>query len=103
MKASLRPSIAAIAGARELSIAGIKDAQIEAMVATYLDREVNPDNGQMTATTKIDKKKYSVDVSLRQDWTPFFAHLIDAVPLAFAAHFGVHPGPPLRTRSRITQ
>jgi Flp pilus assembly protein TadG len=69
---------AAAAGARELAIAGVQDSQIESLVGAYISEEVDPSHGVATFETKIDKKKYSVAVSLKQDWTPFFAHFLDA-------------------------
>jgi Flp pilus assembly protein TadG len=68
---------AAAAGARELAIVGVQDSQIKALVGAYVNEEVDERNGPASHDTLIDKKKYSVTVSLQQNWTPFFAHFLD--------------------------
>src|SRR6185295_14035483 len=69
---------AATAGARELAIAGVKDSQIEAVIAAFVESGVEPRNGPHNFETTIDKRKFTVTVSIRQDWTPSFAKVIDS-------------------------
>jgi Flp pilus assembly protein TadG len=69
---------AAAVGAREFSIAGVQDSQIDAIVGAYVGEEVDESHGTAEFTTKIDRKKYSVTVTLTQAWQPFFAHFLNA-------------------------
>jgi Flp pilus assembly protein TadG len=69
---------AATAGARELAIAGVKDSQIQSVIAAFVESGVEPRNGPHRFETTIDKKKFTVTVSIRQDWTPSFAKVIDS-------------------------
>lgn len=69
---------AAASGAREFSIAGVQDSQIQSIVQAYVTEEVDESRGPVNAQAKIDRKKYSITVNLTQAWTPFFAHFLDA-------------------------
>ena len=69
---------AAVVGAGEFSVAGVQDSQIQSVIAAYVAEEVDQSRGPVTIEARIDKKKYSVAVSITQAWTPFFAHLLDA-------------------------
>jgi Flp pilus assembly protein TadG len=69
---------AATAGAREFSVAGVKDSQVEALVQAFLKNGIDERNGPASFEIKIDRKKSTVAVSVKQDWTPFFAHFLDS-------------------------
>ena len=75
---------AAIAGVKELSLSGVTDKQVKAVaesfVYTNLGRVSEKDNkqGALTIDIKIAQEKRTVDVAIKQEWTPFFLHFIES-------------------------
>lgn len=75
---------AAIAGVKELSLSGVTDKQVtavaESFVYTNLGELSEPDSkkGALSIDVKIAKQKRTVEVAIKQEWTPFFLHFIES-------------------------
>jgi Flp pilus assembly protein TadG len=78
---------AAIAGARELSLAKADASQITAAVDNFV--KVNSANrgGTVSISTTIQDDQTAVEVSLSRNWAPFFAHFVarDVTPINASA------------------
>lgn len=68
---------AAIAGAQELSLASINDAQIKVVVEQYAQRSVSSAKS-ITSEIFVDRKKGALTVQVTEIWTPIFAEFIGA-------------------------
>ncbi|MEZ5792010.1 MAG: TadE/TadG family type IV pilus assembly protein [Nitratireductor sp.] len=72
---------AALASAKELSIANMGDTEIEAVADEFVSaNSVQPvDDGinKMTVSTEINNTRNGVKIKLSYEWTPFFAQLFD--------------------------
>jgi Flp pilus assembly protein TadG len=69
---------AAIAGAKELALAGTKTSDIEAAAKQYAYAAVEFQNKDFSIETKVVDKDTAVSVVLTERWTPFFAHFLNA-------------------------
>ena len=67
---------AAIAGARQFAVSGIKEDQIREVASLVASQSVDTANGSYQIETAIDGETTTVGVSLEQEWTPFFAHFL---------------------------
>ncbi len=74
---------AAIAGARELSLAQTQTSQVGAVVQNFVNANAVRYSGSVTVKTNIAPDGTSVDVTLSRVWAPFFAQLIsdDVTPI----------------------
>lgn len=74
---------AAIAGAREMTLAQSNASQVDAVVASYVAVNGKKRGGPITTTTQADSQEASVNVSLSETWAPFFLHFIqsDVTPI----------------------
>jgi len=78
---------AAIAGAREMTLAQSDPDEVDAVVESYV--AVNAKNrrgGPVTTTTQVNSKDSSVEVSLSQTWTPFMLHLLESGVTPIVVH-----------------
>jgi Flp pilus assembly protein TadG len=69
---------AALAGAKQLSIASSQDSTIQASALAFLMEELRGRDETATGTVKVDRSKGTVQVLVSESWTPFFAHFIGA-------------------------
>lgn len=69
---------AAIAGAREMTLAQSDASQVDAVVASYIAVNGKKRGGTITTTTQVNSQDASVNVSLSELWTPFFLHFVDS-------------------------
>jgi hypothetical protein len=69
---------AALAGANELALSGSTNSSIESSVIAYVMAQDNSGASRTTANANIDRKKGTVQVIVKEDWAPFFAHFINA-------------------------
>jgi Flp pilus assembly protein TadG len=69
---------AATAAARELAIAGLHESELDSLVSAFIAQEVDQSMGETSHKSLIDRDEFSVTVSLQQNWTPFFAHFLNA-------------------------
>ncbi len=75
---------AAIAGVKELSLAGVTDKQVtavaESFVYTNLGELSQEDikEGHLGIDVKIAKEKRLVEVAVKQEWTPFFMQFVNS-------------------------
>jgi Flp pilus assembly protein TadG len=78
---------AALAGAKELSLANSKDSVIQASALAYLSAQLVGKNENAVGTATVDRTKGSVKVHAEEVWTPFFAQFIDAgiTPISVSA------------------
>lgn len=67
---------AALAGAREFSLASATQAGITSVVKRNIDLQADHSRGPVTSTVAVDLKKNFVTVDLELAWTPFFAHFL---------------------------
>ena len=74
---------AAIAGARELSLAQTQSSQVTAVVDNFVKANAASYSGSVTVDTTIASDGTSVDVTLSRVWAPFFAQMIsnDVTPI----------------------
>ncbi len=68
---------AAVAGAKQLSLASSTDAAVAATVQNYLKSELDGDDANATGAAKVDRTNSKVEVQVTENWTPFFAHFVD--------------------------
>ncbi|NMD06821.1 MAG: hypothetical protein GYA66_02455 [Phyllobacteriaceae bacterium] len=66
---------AALAAAREFSISSATDSTIAAAAKSFA---AGSTNSPIKTTVSIDNANEAVTVSVREDWTPFFAHFLGA-------------------------
>jgi Flp pilus assembly protein TadG len=78
---------AAIAGARELTLPNVKRAQIQSAIASSVGYHNSQTHDVISHTASVNFELAEVAVELNEDWTPFFAHFIDAgvTPIKVAA------------------
>lgn len=75
---------AAIAGVKELSLAGVTDKQIKAVAESFVYTnlgelsERDHANGDLSVDIKIAKQDRTVEVAVKQEWTPFFLQFVDS-------------------------
>jgi Flp pilus assembly protein TadG len=69
---------AAIAGAKQLSVASSTDTSIQSAAQNYLIEGLRGRDENAVGTATIDRKKSSVTIDVSEAWTPFFAHFIGA-------------------------
>jgi Flp pilus assembly protein TadG len=75
---------AAIAGVKELSLSGVTDKQVtavaESFVYTNLGELSEKDNMKETLgiDVQISKEKRTVEVAIKQEWTPFFLQFVNS-------------------------
>ena len=73
---------AALAGARELGIAGNDDDEVEAITHSYAHSNFyqgtkeDPSVESLTVKTDINDERKGLEVNLEYHWKPFFAHCI---------------------------
>lgn len=81
---------AALAGVKELSLAGATKTQVKAVAENFaydnLRELPSGKNGALSIDIKIDKEKHTVDVDITKEWTPFFLHFIAAEITPIRAH-----------------
>ena len=82
---------AAIAGARELSLARQDNETIAATAATIVRAYVNNDSLNLKVKTEVMNEDNKVKVGVSEIWTPFFAHFIDSgvTPISAEATAGL--------------
>ena len=68
---------AAIAGAREMTLAQSDASQVGAVVESYITVNAKDRGSPVTTTTQVNAKDATVDVSLSQAWAPFFLHFVE--------------------------
>jgi Flp pilus assembly protein TadG len=66
---------AAIGGAKELALAGSSEQSIKSIVTRYIEQA---GKSGVTSTLVIDRKAGTLNVTLEEIWTPFFAQVLDA-------------------------
>lgn len=66
---------AALAAARELSLSTSTDLTISSAAQSFA---ASGTDSPIQTSVKIDSKKATVAVQVREDWTPFFAHFLGA-------------------------
>lgn len=69
---------AALAGAKQLSLASTQDSIIQASSISYLTEELRGKDDTAKGAVKVDRKNGNVNVYVSEDWTPFFAHFLGA-------------------------
>ena len=75
---------AAIAGVKELGLSGVTDKQVTAVAASFVYTnlgelsEKDIKNGNVSIDVKIAKEKRTVEVAVKQEWTPFFLQFVKA-------------------------
>ena len=73
---------AAIAGVKELSLSGVTEKQVKAVAQSFVFTnlgelsEKDNENGALSVDVKIAQEKRTVEVAVKQEWTPFFLHLV---------------------------
>ena len=75
---------AAIAGVKELSLAGVTEKQIKAVAESFVYTnlgelsEKDLESGDLSVDIKIAKQDRTVEVAVKQEWTPFFLQFVDS-------------------------
>lgn len=69
---------AALAGAKELSLASATDSSITQSALAFLKEQLKSEDGTSSGEVKVDRKKGSVTVTVTEVWTPFFAQFISS-------------------------
>lgn len=69
---------AAIAGANEFALSGSTERSIESVVQAYVAAQNNRGEAQITSVANVNRKKGTVQVVIRENWTPAFAHFLNA-------------------------
>ena len=86
---------AAIAGVKELSLSGATDKQVTAVAESFVYTnlgelsEKDITEGNLGIDVKIAKEKRTVEVAIKQEWTPFFMQFVNS---GRHAHQGQGPG-----------
>jgi Flp pilus assembly protein TadG len=77
----------AIAAAKELALANSLNAKVKSAADSFARSQVETTNSSLNVEIVVDEKAGKVDVVLREEWTPFFAHFIqsDVTPLVVNA------------------
>ena len=91
---------AAIAGAREMTLAQSNASQVDAVVASYVAVNAKKRGGPVTTTTQVNSQDAAVDVSLSQAWAPFFLHFVEGG--VTQSSFTPPPRPLVRKRSVLS-
>lgn len=78
---------AALAGAKQLSLAGSQDSIIESSALSFLVEELRGKDDAAKGIVKVDRTKGNVNVRVTEDWAPFFAHFVgaDITPIVVSA------------------
>ncbi|MFN0193555.1 MAG: pilus assembly protein TadG-related protein [Aestuariivirga sp.] len=78
---------AALAAAKELSVASITAEEIEAVARGAVDAALGEDAADTKVAVTVDKKESTVEVVLAETWTPMFAHFVksDVTPIKASA------------------
>jgi Flp pilus assembly protein TadG len=69
---------AALAGAKQLSIASSQDSMIQSAALGFLTESLRGKDEAAKGTVQVDRGNGNVKVSVSEDWTPFFAHFLGA-------------------------
>ena len=75
---------AAIAGVKELSLSGVTDKQVKAVAESFIYTnlgalsEKDIKEGNLAIDIKIAKEKRTVEVAIKQEWTPFFLQFVNS-------------------------
>ncbi len=69
---------AALAGAKELTLANAKDSNIQALADKFARESVSNPGAQLRVETTVNSKDQAVTVKVTEVWTPFFAHFLGA-------------------------
>lgn len=69
---------AALAGAKELSLASATDSSIKASALAYLNAQLTSGNASATGEILVDRSKGNVTVKVTEVWAPFFAHFLSS-------------------------
>ena len=69
---------AALAAAKELSVASSTDANVKSSAANYVVEELRGKDDDATTVVTIDRKKGSVTVAITENWMPMFAQFLNA-------------------------
>jgi Flp pilus assembly protein TadG len=69
---------AAIAGASELAVSGSTERSIESVVQAYVTIQNNSGESHITSLAKVNRKQGTVQVVVKESWTPVFAHFLNA-------------------------
>ena len=74
---------AALAGAKELSLASATDSSIKAAALAFLSAQLKTGDAAATGEVLIDRSKGNVTVKVTEVWAPFFAQLLstDVTPV----------------------
>ncbi len=77
----------ALAGAKQLAIAGSQDSNIQSAALSFLVEELRGKDDAAKGTVTVDRAKGNVKVGVTEDWTPFFAHFLgaDITPIVVSA------------------
>jgi Flp pilus assembly protein TadG len=67
----------AIAGAKEMALASSSDSDVKSVSVAYAERVLEKKSG-LSVDISINRKSASLTVNVEEQWTPFFAHFIDA-------------------------
>ena len=68
----------AISAVKELSLANSKDVTVKSAASSYAHSMVEEDHSTLKVDVSVDEKNGRVDIVLREEWTPFFAHFLNA-------------------------
>ena len=69
---------AALAGANEFALSGSTERSIESVVQAYVAAQNNSGDSHITSTAKVNRKKGTVQVIIKEEWTPAFAQFLDS-------------------------
>jgi Flp pilus assembly protein TadG len=68
----------AIAAVKELTIANTSKSSVQSAAESYTVSLVDDPKASIKITTEISPKRDAVTVTLKEEWTPFFAHFLGA-------------------------
>lgn len=68
----------AISAVKELSLANSEDVSIESVADSYAHSMVEEDHSTLKVEISVDEEGGKVGVILREEWSPFFAHFLNA-------------------------
>ena len=69
---------AAIAGANEFALSGSTERSIEHVVQGYVTAQNSSGADKITSVANVNRKEGSVQVVVSEEWTPMFAHFLNA-------------------------
>ncbi len=78
---------AAVAGAKQLTLASTTDIAVKSTVSSFLQNQLTGNDVGATNTTTIDRAKGAVKVEVSESWSPYFAQFIgtDITPIVARA------------------